>query len=59
MPCLNCRLIEMGEMACYQVVPAKIIIVIIIIFITNTTNAVTNRSDTPRVFTLSSFVTKL
>ena len=22
MPCLNCRLIEMGEMACYQVVPA-------------------------------------
>ena len=59
MPCLNCRLIEMGEMACYQVVPAKIIIVIIINFFTNITNTVSDRPDRPRVSTLSSFVTKL
>ena len=40
MPCLNCRLIEMGEMACYQVstitISTSIVITIIIISIVNT-----------------------
>ena len=40
MPCLNCRLIEMGEMACYQVstisISISIVITIIIISIVNT-----------------------